>query len=65
MTWFLYFACVVTGVLCGGAFGYLFGFLFFSKSPPLPLVFGVGGAIIGTALLMMLGRKLQRLMNEK
>jgi hypothetical protein len=65
MTWFLYFACLLTGTLSGGALGYLIGFLFFSKSPPIPLYFGIGGAIIGTALLLKLGRKLQKLMNEK
>ncbi len=65
MTWFLYFACVVTGVLCGGAFGYLLGFMFFSKSPPLPLVFGATGALLGTAVLMLLGRKLNKMMNER
>ncbi|MGL4233501.1 MAG: hypothetical protein ACRCWJ_19200 [Casimicrobium sp.] len=65
MTWFLYFACFLTGSLSGGAFGYLVGFMFFSKSPPVPLYFGFAGAIIGTVLLILLGRKLQRLMNEK
>jgi membrane protein YqaA with SNARE-associated domain len=65
MTWFLYFACVLTGSLCGGAFGYLLGFLFFSKQPPLPLYCGFAGAILGTVVLIFLGRKLQRIMNEK
>jgi hypothetical protein len=65
MTWFLYFACFLTGTLTGGALGYLLGFLFFSKSPSIPFYFGIGGAIVGTVLLFMLGRKLQKLMNEK
>jgi hypothetical protein len=65
MTWFLYLACFLTGSLTGGALGYLVGFLFFSKQPPLPLYFGIAGGAIGTALLIWLGRKLQRMMNEK
>jgi hypothetical protein len=65
MTWFLYFACFLTGSLSGGALGYLLGFLFFSKQPPIPLYFGIAGAIVGTGLLVLLGRKLQKLMNEK
>jgi hypothetical protein len=65
MTWFLYFACFLTGSLSGGGLGYLLGFLFFSKQPPIPLYFGIAGAIAGTGLLVLLGRKLQKLMNEK
>ncbi|MFN3629956.1 MAG: hypothetical protein ACK4XK_07860 [Casimicrobiaceae bacterium] len=65
MTWFLYFACVLTGTLSGGALGYLAGFLLFPKDKSLQLVAGVVGAVILTLLLFRLARWLQRAVREK
>lgn len=65
MTWFLYFACVLTGVLSGGALGYLVGFLIFPKQKDLQLAVGAAGAVILTLLLFRLARWLQRAVREK
>jgi ABC-type cobalamin transport system permease subunit len=65
MTWFLYMACVLTGVLSGGALGYLIGSLFFLRYKPGMMASAVLGAVIATWLLLRLGRKLQKMMNEK
>jgi ABC-type cobalamin transport system permease subunit len=65
MTWFLYLACVLTGVLSGGALGYLIGMLLFTRSKPFVWSVAAIGAVIATLLLLKLGRKLQTLMNEK
>jgi 4-amino-4-deoxy-L-arabinose transferase-like glycosyltransferase len=65
MTWFLYVACVLTGVLSGGALGYLMGSLFFLRYKPGMWASAVLGAVVATWLLLRLGRKLQKMMNEK
>ncbi|TAG45360.1 MAG: hypothetical protein EAZ30_15745 [Betaproteobacteria bacterium] len=65
MTWFLYVACVLTGVLSGGALGFLMGSLFFLRYKPGMWASAALGAIIATWLLLRLGRKLQKMMNEK
>ena len=60
---FLYFACVLTGVLSGGAIGMVAGTLIANSSSgkwPGAVV----GAIVFTLLLLRLGRKLHRLLNE-
>jgi|GEM_PF-1328574 len=64
MTWFLYFASALTGVLSGGAFGYLLGFLLFPKQKDWMFAFGVLGAIVTTLLLFRLARWLQRAMRD-
>lgn len=68
MTWFLYMACVLTGVLSGGALGMVVGVV---VGTPLKLA-GPGkwigaalGAVILTWYLLKLGRKIQKMMNEK
>jgi uncharacterized MnhB-related membrane protein len=65
MTWFLYLACVLTGVLSGGALGYLIGSLFFLRYRPGMIASAILGAVVATWLLLRLGRKLQTMMNEK
>lgn len=65
MTWFLYLASVLTGVLSGGALGYLIGSLFFLRYKPGMYASAALGAIIATWLLIRLSRKLQKFMNEK
>ncbi len=65
MTWFLYVACVLTGVLSGGALGYLMGSLFFLRYKPGMWGSAAVGAVVATWLLLRLGRKLQKMMNEK
>lgn len=65
MTWFLYVACVLTGVLSGGALGYLMGSLFFLRYKPGMWASAALGAVVATWLLLRLGRKLQKMMNEK
>ncbi len=65
MTWFLYFACLLTGALSGGAFGYLLGFILFPKNPNLQFAVGVAGAIALTLALIRLARWLQKAVREK
>ncbi|MCX8099577.1 MAG: hypothetical protein N3F11_11365 [Casimicrobiaceae bacterium] len=65
MTWFLYFACTLTGVLSGGAFGYLIGFLLFPRQKAWQLAAGVAGAVLLTLLLLRFARWLQRTLNER
>lgn len=64
MSGFMYFACVLTGVLSGGALGMVAGTLV-TRAPEGRWVGGVIGALILTWYLLKLGRKIQKLMNEK
>lgn len=64
MSGFLYFACVLTGMFCGGAIGMVAGTLIAGNGSgkwPGAAV----GAIVLTGLLLRLGRKLHRVLNEK
>lgn len=63
MIGFLYFACILTGTLSGGALGMIVGQLIANSSSgkwPGAVV----GAGICTYLLLRLGRKLHRVLNE-
>jgi ABC-type cobalamin transport system permease subunit len=68
MSGFMYMACVITGILSGGALGMVVGVMLGS---PLKLaesgkwVGAVLGAIILTWYLLKLGRKIQKILNEK
>jgi len=60
---FLYLACILTGVLSGGASGMVAGTLIAnSSSGKWPGA--VAGALVCTWLLLRLGRKLHRVLNE-
>lgn len=64
MSGFLYFACILTGVLSGGALGFTAGSLL-TNVRELRLAAGVVGAVLLTWYLLRLGRRLQKLLNEK
>jgi ABC-type cobalamin transport system permease subunit len=68
MSWFLYMACVLTGVLSGGALGMVVGVMVGAPLKQVEAGKWVGaalGAIILTWYLLKLGRKIQKMMNEK
>jgi ABC-type cobalamin transport system permease subunit len=60
----MYLACVLTGVLSGGALGMVAGTLV-SREPWARYSGAVLGAVILTGYLLKLGRKIQNYMNEK
>ena len=64
MTGFLYLACILTGVLSGGALGFALGSVV-TNVRELRLACGVVGAVLLTWWLLRLGRRLQKLLNEK
>jgi outer membrane lipoprotein SlyB len=68
MTWFLYLACVLTGTLSGGALGMVVGAMIgtpLKLAGPGKWVGAVLGAVTLTWYLLKLGRKIQKMMNEK
>ena len=64
MSGFMYLACIITGVISGGALGMIGGVLI-TREPWGRYVGGVIGAIILSELLLRVGRKLQKALNEK
>ena len=64
MSGFMYFACVLTGMLCGGAIGMVAGVLV-TRAPEGRWAGGVIGALILTWYLLKLGRKIQKILHEK
>ncbi|MBS0312672.1 MAG: hypothetical protein IT523_13405 [Burkholderiales bacterium] len=62
MSGFLYFACVLTGLSCGGALGVVIGTLLAGQAGRWPG--GIIGAVILTTLLLRLGRKLRSIFEE-
>ncbi len=64
MSGFMYLACIITGVISGGALGMIGGVLV-TREPWGRYAGGVIGAIILTVLLLRVGRKLQKALNEK
>ncbi|MBP6529585.1 MAG: hypothetical protein KA260_05645 [Burkholderiales bacterium] len=64
MSGFMYLACIITGVISGGALGMIGGVLV-TGEPWGRYVGGVIGAIILSALLLRVGRKLQKALNEE
>ncbi len=64
MSGFMYLACIITGVISGGALGMIGGVLI-TREPWGRYVGGVIGAVILSALLLRVGRKLQKALNEK
>ena len=64
MSGFMYLACIITGVISGGALGMIGGVLV-TREPLGRYVGGVIGAVILSALLLRVGRKLQKALNEK
>ncbi len=68
MSWFLYMACVLTGTLSGGALGMVVGVMIgtpLKQAGPGKWIGAVLGAAILTWYLLKLGRKIQKMMNEK
>ena len=68
MSWFLYMACVLTGTLSGGALGMVVGVMVgtpFKQAGPAKWIGAALGAVILTWYLLKLGRKIQKMMNEK
>ena len=64
MSGFMYFSCILTGVLSGSALGMVGGILL-TREPWGKWVGAAVGALILTGILLHFGRKLQKLMNEK
>ena len=64
MNGFLYFSCILTGVLSGGALGMVGGVLL-TREPWGKWAGAAIGALILSAILLYFGRKLQKMMNEK
>jgi ABC-type cobalamin transport system permease subunit len=64
MSGFMYFACVLTGVLSGGALGMVVGSLV-TRAPAGRWTGAVIGAVILTWYLLKLGRKIQKVLHEK
>ena len=68
MSGFLYLACVLTGVLSGGALGMVVGIMVgtpLKQAGPGKWIGAAIGAVILTWYLLKLGRKIQNMMNEK
>ena len=64
MNGFLYFSCILTGVLSGGALGMVGGVLL-TREPWGKWAGAAIGALILSAILLYFGRKLQKMLNEK
>jgi ABC-type cobalamin transport system permease subunit len=64
MSGFMYFSCILTGVLSGSALGMVGGILL-TREPWGKWAGAAVGALILTGILLHFGRKLQKLMNEK
>jgi ABC-type cobalamin transport system permease subunit len=64
MSGFMYLACIITGVISGGALGMIVGVLV-TREPWGRYAGGVIGAIILTALLLRMGRKLQKALSAQ
>jgi ABC-type cobalamin transport system permease subunit len=64
MSGFMYFACVLTGVLSGGALGMVAASLL-TRAPTGRWTGAVIGAAILTWYLLKLGRKIQKVLHEK
>ena len=64
MSGFLYFSCILTGVLSGGALGMVGGALL-TREPWGKWAGAAVGALLLSLFLLHYGRKLQKMMNEK
>jgi ABC-type cobalamin transport system permease subunit len=64
MSGFMYFSCILTGVLSGSALGMVGGILL-TREPWGKWAGATVGALILTGILLHFGRKLQKMMNEK
>lgn len=68
MSWFMYMACVLTGVLSGGALGMVVGVMVgtpLKQVGPAKWIGAALGAVILTWYLLKLGRKIQKMMHEE
>ena len=64
MSAFLYFSCILTGVLSGGALGMVGGVLL-TREPWGKWAGAAVGALVLSAILLHYGRKLQKMRKEK